>query len=394
MDSLRRERSVLRFCLVAFGVLLTGGAGWLLGLCGPFADIGDGTFCPFVLEIFSLGITTGVTPTTYAPNDAVTRLQMAGFLSRTVDRVLQRGNRRSAAKQYWTPQNNTLLGGTTISGGGLEQVESDGADLWVSTTGDTVVRVRGSDGRVLETWTGASAAFGVQVALGRVFVSGMVSPGRLHMINPSLPAGAVTTVASTLGDRSTGIAFDGLRIWTANLGNGSPGTGSVSLITPGASIPWAVSTVSLGFSTPQGALFDGANVWVTDSNLNQILKLSSFGSILQSVTVGTLPTYPMFDGTNIWVPNFDSASVTVLRASSGAVLATLTGNGVSAPNSVAFDGERVLVTNASGNKVSLFKAADLTPIGSFPIAAGQQTGACSDGINFWVAVFSNPLVRF
>jgi hypothetical protein len=173
------------------------------------------------------------------------------------------------------------------------------------------------------------------------------------MINLSLPAGAVTTAASTLGDRSTGIAFDGLRIWTANLGNGSPGTGSVSLITPGASIPWAVSTVSLGFSTPQGALFDGANVWVTDSNLGQILRLSSFGSILQSVTVGTLPTYPMFDGTNIWVPNNASSSVTVLRASSGAVLATLTGNGVSAPNSVAFDGERVLVTNASGNKVSL-----------------------------------------
>jgi hypothetical protein len=385
---------VLRFSLAAFGVLLTGGAGWLLGLCGPFADVGEGTFCPFVLEIFSLGITTGVNPTTYAPDDAVTRLQMAGFLSRTVDRVLQRGSRRSAARQYWTPQNNTLLGGTTIGGGGLRLVESDGADLWVSTLFDTVVRVRGSDGRVLETWTGASGSFGVLAALGRVFVSGSASPGRLHMINPAQPAGAVTTVASTLGNLSSGIAFDGLRIWTANIGDGSPGTGSVSLVTPGASIPWTVTTASLGFSKPVGALFDGTNVWVTDEDLNQALKLSSTGAILQSVTVGTNPAHPVFDGTNIWVPNLSSSSVTVLRGASGAVLATLTGNGLNHPNAAAFDGERVLVANLSGDKVSVFKAADVTPIGSFPIAAGQQIGACSDGINFWVAVGSNPLVRF
>ena len=394
MDSLRRGRSVLRFSLAAIGVLVTGGAGWLLGVCGPFGDVVNGPFCPYVLEIYTLGITTGITPTIYAPDDAVTRLQMAGFLSRTVDGVLRRGSRRSAARQYWTPQNNTLLGGTTISGGGLRLVESDGADLWVATLFDTAVRVRASDGRVLETWTGASGAFGVLVALGRVFVSGSVMPGRLHVINPGQPAGAVTTVASTLGNLSSGIAFDGLRIWTANIGDGSAGTGSVSLVTPGASIPWTVTNASLGFSKPIGAVFDGANVWVTDEDLNQALRLSSAGAILQSVTVGANPAHPVFDGTNIWVPNLNSSSVTVLRASSGAVLATLTGNGMNQPNAAAFDGERVLVANLSGNKVSLFKAADLTPIGGFPIASGQQIGACSDGISFWVTVLSNPLARF
>jgi len=44
----------------------------------------DPGFCPFVLEIFYLGITTGTTPTTYDPSSTVTRLQMAAFLSRTV----------------------------------------------------------------------------------------------------------------------------------------------------------------------------------------------------------------------------------------------------------------------------------------------------------------------
>ena len=170
------------------------------------------------------------------------------------------------------------------------------------------------------------------------------------MINPSQPAGAVTTVASTLGDNSSGIAFDGLRIWTANLGNGSPGTGSVSLVTPGASIPWTVTTASLGFSRPLGALFDGANVWVTDFDLNQVLKLLDRRDSAIRHRSAPFRRYPVFDGTNIWVPNNNSSSVTVLRAASGAVLATLTGNGVNGPNSAAFDGERVLVANRAATR--------------------------------------------
>ena len=55
-----------------------------------------------------------------------------------------------------------------------------------------------------------------------------------------------------------------------------------------------------------------------------------------------------------------------MRASSGAVLATLTGNGMNKPVQAAFDGQRVLVTsNLAG--VSLWKAADMTEVGSFSI---------------------------
>jgi hypothetical protein len=77
--------------------------------------VSDPSFCPFVLEIFSLGITTGATPATYAPTDSVTRLQMAAFLSRTVDGVLKRGSRRAALDQFWTPQNATVLGSLGVA---------------------------------------------------------------------------------------------------------------------------------------------------------------------------------------------------------------------------------------------------------------------------------------
>src|SRR5215475_1846827 len=111
--------------------ILSGGASAVLGTCGPFSDVAADVFCPFVLEIFYLGITTGTTATTYDPSSNVSRLQMAAFLSRTVDGVLKRGSRRAALDQFWTSQNATVLGATTV-GAGPGLLASDGADIWVA----------------------------------------------------------------------------------------------------------------------------------------------------------------------------------------------------------------------------------------------------------------------
>ena len=386
MTPLATGRSVLFVAVLAIAASLGGAASALFGVCGPFTDVSDASFCPFVLEVFTMGITTGTTPTTYDPANAVSRLQMAAFLSRTVDRTLQRGSRRAALDRYWTTQAPANLGLTTMSGS-LRGVRSDGEDLWVAIGGNhTVARVHASSGKLLETWTGAMDATAVLTAMGRVFVTGSGNGpiARLYRIDPGQPAGAVTTVATDLGPYPTGIAFDGSRIWTANYA----APGSMSLVTPTVSLPWTVTTVTAGFSQPIGPLFDGANLWVTDNIANTLLKLDGNGAILQTVTVGTQPEYPVFDGSNIWVPNANASSVSVVRASSGVVLATLTGNGLAgSPLAAAFDGQRVLITNPNGNSVSLWKAADLTPIGSFGTGASTSPYlVCSDGINFWITL--------
>ena len=378
--------------LVALSLLtvISGGVGALLGVCGPFTDLSDPGFCPFVLEIFTLGITTGTSPTTYDPSSNVNRLQMAAFLSRSVDGVLKRGSRRIALDQFWTPQNDTVLGLTTV-GSNPTIPRSDGLDIWVPNfLGNTVSRVHGSDGQLLQTWTGATSAWAVLVAMGRVFVTAAATPGSLYRIDPGQPPGSVTTVATNVGSEPRGIGFDGSHIWVANLG------GSVSIVTPGATIPWTVTTVTTGFLGPTAVVYDAANIWVTDFSADTIFKLDTSGAVLQTVTVGGGPRYPVLDGANIWVPNMTSNSISVVRVSSGAVLQTLTGNGLGSPRSAAFDGQRVLVTNSSGNSVSLWKAADLTPLGVFPTGAGTTPfGACSDGINFWITLSgAGQLARF
>ena len=378
MNVPRCARSVSRVALILAVAVSAGVAATAFGTCGPFTDVSDVVFCPFVLEVFYLGITTGTTPTTYDPAGNVSRLQMAAFLSRSVDSVLKRGSRRAALNQFWT-QKGYQYYADGIFAGNIGLPASDGEDIWAPSN-NSVARLHGSSGKLLGTWTGATAAAAAIDVDGRIYITGATAPGSLYVGFANQNSSAVLSLATNLGSNPNGLTYDGSAIWTANLG------GSVSMVTHSNFSPFiTVSTVTAGFVSPIGILYDGANVWVTDESQGALLKLGSNGAILQTVTVGSTPLFPIYDGTNIWVPNGEDSTVSVVRASNGAVLATLTGNGLNGAWCAAFDGQRILVTNYFGDSVSLWKAASLTPLGSVSRQAGSQPKfAISDGVSFWL----------
>ncbi len=355
----------------------------------PFTDVMGSPFFCQIAEAYFSGLTNGTTPTTYSPSDSVLREQMAAFVTRTQDSALRRGSRRAALGQWARPSALPLTGRTPVGNAPVE-VKSDGTDLWVAdSASDDVKQVRASTGAVVGTWTGATGAIGVLVARGRVFITGQTGqtlPGRLYTINPASPPGPVTLLSAVLGNDPVDLTTDGTFIWTAN--NGS----SISRVVPDT----GATTTITGYSDPEGIVFDGVSLWVADFGDNKLKKLDARGGVMETVDVGTGPFLPVFDGSNIWVPNSISNSVTVVRARDGAVLATLTGNGLSNPFQAAFDGQFILVTNFNGPSVSLWKAADLTPAGSFSAGPGTfPEGTCSDGINFWIALQgTNQLARF
>ena len=377
--------------VLALAVAAAGATSGLFAACGPFSDVSDVAFCPFVLEIFTLGITTGTTATTYDPAGNVTRLQMAAFLSRSVDGALARASRRALSKKFWTPQTAEMLGLTTLgTATGASDVAADGQNVWVSMFGTAVIlKVRASDGKLLETWTTATGSNALVSTPSGVFACVGSTPGRLYRIDPSQPAGAAVTVSSALGQSPQSIGFDGQRFWTGNFS-------SISIVTPGPTIPWTATTVTTGFFQPNDFAFDGASMWLADFSANTVSKLDPSGAILQTVTVETEPAGIVFDGVNLWVPNAGSNSISIVRPSSGSVLASLTGNGLNFPVRAAFDGQRVLVVDALADRVSLWKAADLTPLGSFSTGAGSGPArAASDGLNFWILLSGkNHLARF
>lgn len=372
---------------IALAAVFAGGAVRVVqDQCGPFTDVTP-AFCPFILELYDLGITAGTSATTFSPDDPLTRGQGSVFIAKGLNQSLARSSRRAALGQWWTTTPHWDLGlGVTAVGHSPQGVASDGQDIWVANIGGSISRVRASDGRYLETWTGAANANTVLVALGRVFAAGYGQPsGSLYAIDPRQPAGAVEIVTTDLSSFPNGLAFDGTRIWVAGYNNGL-----VSIVTPGATLPWPVTTVS-GFSNPTGAVFDGSNVWMTDISAGTLLKLDANGGVLQSVPLGNAPYYPVFDGANIWVTQLVGDSVSVVQASTGIVIATLTGNGLLGPSQAAFDGERILVTDQGHFRggdptgVSVFRAADLTPLGFFATPGNSPVGACSDGTNFWIS---------
>ncbi len=360
----------------------------------PFTDVmGNPFFCQIASAYFS-GLANGTSATTYGPSDPVTREQMAAFITRTMDQSLKRGSQRAVAKKWWTPQDANSLGLTDV-GNAPSGVAFDGTDLCVANHGsETVMRVRPSDGKVLETWTGARAAADVLVAAGLVFVTSVADislPGQIFVIDPSQSPGAVTVFDNNTDDGPLAITFDGQFLWTAN---------SIGSITKYSLDGGVETTFAAGISSPTDILWDGENLWVTDFGVNGVHRVDPVsGSVLETIFVVPSPHLLLFDGINLWVSSPSSDTVTVIRAvgsQRGTVLQRLTGNGLDGPGGMAFDGERVLVGNISGNSVSLFKAADFSPLGSVSVGAkALPRKACSDGLNFWITLNgTGKLARF
>jgi hypothetical protein len=399
---LNRRFVLFETLLLAMVLLLTSAAQRLRadsGSCSgqnitlPFTDVqGNPFFCAIALAYFS-GLTNGTSATTYGPTAPVPREQMAAFVGRTLDQSLKRGSRRAALGQFWSVSNPPGVGHLLIPP--VNQVKSDGTDVYVAIGGEhRVVRVAASGPLVgeglsvnaLSEHTGIENAYGIVITPDLVYVTGRTNPGKLYTVIRGDRSRPGLSTASNLGAGPTGIAYDGLRVWTANAEGDS-----VSIYNPETR---AVTTIT-GFNNPFGILYDGANIWVTNygrTNGNTLVKLDSGGATLQTVTVGQGPSFPMFDGANIWVPNYNSNSISVVRAATGQVLATLVGNELNLPNDIAFDGQRVMVTNNGGNSLSLWKATDLTTLGSL---TNQPTpiSVCSDGQDFWVTLLLGDVNR-
>jgi outer membrane lipoprotein-sorting protein len=176
-----------------------------------------------------------------------------------------------------------------------------------------------------------------------------------------------------VGSSPFGVAFDGANIWVTNSNSNNVTKLRASDGTNLGAFPVAA---------PAGLAFDGANVWVTNYFSSTVTKLrASDATNLGTFPVGTNPWAVAFDGANVWVTNVSSGNITKLRASDGTALGTFPG---SAPRGVAFDGANIWVANQGSNSVAKLRASDGTTLGTFPVGT-NPTGVAFDGANIWVA---------
>jgi hypothetical protein len=376
------------------------------GMCGggsvtlPFTDVpaSNGFFCAIAEAYFS-GLTFGTSATTYTPTASVPREQMAAFVTRTLDQSLKRGHRRAALGEWWTNAAATNRYAQSTLGNSPQYLATDGHSLWISNTGsNTVVRIDIKTGLPICTLTGVPSPEQIVIVSGHLFIASFQSPGRIYSTTLSNTSdGPIIGLTDTLGHNPLGITYDGQNLWTANFGfpGGFFTFGSISRLPLVGSI---TDTFMTGFINPTGILFDGVNLWVTDRGDASLKRVdTSNGTILQTIGLSGFVGHPVFDGTNLWIPCLANPQlgvpdkVIVVRAIGslvGTVLRELTGNGLNGSSRAAFDGERICVTNSLGNSVSLWKAADLSPIGSVNLStpSWNSEGVCSDGTTFFVSM--------
>ena len=168
---------------------------------------------------------------------------MAAFITRTMDQSIQAQQSPRRHREVVLPPDPTGITLTTV--GDLPQsVEFDGTDFWVANKTWRHRATHSSERRQgAGDLDGRRNVTGLVTARGRIFVTGNPSPGKLYFIDPTQSPGAVTILLN-LPTNPIGIAFDGARIWTANI------RAVVSIITLN---PAQATNVTTGFSVPSAS---------------------------------------------------------------------------------------------------------------------------------------------
>jgi hypothetical protein len=202
-----------------------------------------------------------------------------------------------------------------------------------------------------------------------------IDTGKVTPMNISLGVGAHTVVVSI---PNSGWNPDTRTVEIAS-GNNDLSVTLLPILTTGPQGPPGAK----GDAGPQGPPGPkGANIWVTNSSDNTLTKLrASDGANLATFAVGTGPDAIAFDGANIWVANLNDNSVTKLGASDGANLGTFAVGAF--PEGIAFDGANIWVTSFADNTLTKLRPSDGANLGTFTVGSHPK-GIAFDGANIWV----------
>jgi len=151
------------------------------------------------------------------------------------------------------------------------------------------------------------------------------------------------------------------------------------------------ATIPVG-AAPLGVAFDGTNIWVTNSNSDNVTRINPATNLVVGSPIPTDigPQALVFDGTNIWTVTANS-TLQRFNATSGAPVGAPIGVGGVGP--LAFDGTNIWAVNTNGGTIARFNAATGATVGS-PITVGTSPqGLAFDGTTMWVANFALDNVR-
>lgn len=146
-----------------------------------------------------------------------------------------------------------------------------------------------------------------------------------------------------VGNHPGSLAFDGVRVWVANIEDNT-----VQAIEPGSGL--AEPAIQVGQS-PGAISFYGGLVWVANYQSNSVQAIDpARAGVVKTINVGRGPIALSYDGKRLWVLNGVDRTVQSFDPAGGAAsVATNIGSANSSPAALTFDGKSIWVANIDDN---------------------------------------------
>lgn len=143
---------------------------------------------------------------------------------------------------------------------------------------------------------------------------------------------------------------------------------------PNAPTSWTIAIRYGGFSAPRGIAADqSGNLWIANSGAQNVVELSSSGSVTGSYASGLAGTAVAIDQAgNAWASASSSGSL--LKIAPSGTVTTVSGGGLSITNAVAVDGTGQVWAAGTGSTLSGFSSAGA------PLATGGFSGGGASNV--------------
>ncbi len=275
--------------------------------------------------------------------------------------------------------------GTYPVGNAPFRMEFDGENIWVANwgwwAGNTVTKLRASDGFVLDTYVVGTGPCDLLFDGLHMWVANHVSK-TVMKLNPS--NGDVLATYS-MGNDPYQLGFDGANIWVAN-------TLADELMKIRVSDGAIFGPYTPG-NRPSSLAFDGTYIWVTNREDNNVMKIqTSDGAVAATYAMGSDgPYYLDFDGTHMWILNRLADTVMKVDISDGTILNTYSTGG-NWPIGLTFDDDsNVWISNNGDDTVTRLRSSDGAILGTYDVG-DKPHAIVFDGANMWVPNFGDDTV--
>jgi YVTN family beta-propeller protein len=230
-----------------------------------------------------------------------------------------------------------------LSGSGISSLLYDGTYIWATSYfSSQVERINPSSGAVVGSPISVAGNPGNELLVGtHLFIPGS---GSNSVTDIDTTTATVTRTITFSGSNMANMAYDGTNVWVSEFNNAQ-----VARFNPTTGTVGGYSNVG---AQPTNVIFANGSIWVGGTGDDTVTQVALNGNVTRAVHLGGGNISNLvYDGAVIWAPNFSSAYISQINATTGTVDSNTLTVG-SQPGTVLITNNVVWVASTGSNIVT------------------------------------------